>query len=456
LFVGAGLSQPSGFVNWKELMRDIASELGLDVDREGDLIALAQYHVNEKGGGRARLNQLLIEEFLKDAKTTENHRLIATLPIRSIWTTNYDCLLESAFRESQKRPDIKTTSQNLAQSAPSRDVVIYKMHGDISQPHDAVLTKEDYETYSDKRELFSTLLKGELVSKTFLFLGFSFTDPNIDYILGRIRGLLGQNQREHYCVMKWPERPRGGGGDLASHEYDRRKLELRISDLSRYSIQAVMIDDFGEITQLLAELNKGSHLNEVFVSGSAHEWGAFGQERMEALARALGGEIVQKGLNLVSGFGLGIGGAVVIGALEAIYANGLSQERLHLFSFPQKLPDTMDRFEFYRRFRKNMIANVGFSIFICGNRYDAEKKAVISAPGVLEEFDITRDLERYVIPIGATGFAAAEIWQLVSNTQEVYYPGRDVREPLRVLGATSSTDEQLIAAVFDMINTLSK
>ena len=29
LFVGAGLSQSSGFVNWKQLMRDVASELGL-------------------------------------------------------------------------------------------------------------------------------------------------------------------------------------------------------------------------------------------------------------------------------------------------------------------------------------------------------------------------------------------------------------------------------------------
>jgi hypothetical protein len=27
LFVGAGLSQSSGFVNWKQLMRDVASEL---------------------------------------------------------------------------------------------------------------------------------------------------------------------------------------------------------------------------------------------------------------------------------------------------------------------------------------------------------------------------------------------------------------------------------------------
>ena len=103
--------------------------------------------------------------------------------------------------ERHRRPDVKTTKENLAITLPNRDVVIYKMHSDCRQPQDAVLTKEDYETYSEKREVFSTALKGDLVERTFLFLGFSFTDPNIDYILSRIRGLLGQNQRGHYCVI---------------------------------------------------------------------------------------------------------------------------------------------------------------------------------------------------------------------------------------------------------------
>jgi hypothetical protein len=86
LFAGAGLSQPSGFVNWKELMRSIAEELGLSVDREHDLIAVAQYHQNERGG-RHRLNQLLVKEFVRGAKLSANHKLLARLPIATYWTT---------------------------------------------------------------------------------------------------------------------------------------------------------------------------------------------------------------------------------------------------------------------------------------------------------------------------------------------------------------------------------
>src|SRR5690348_15439732 len=89
LFLGAGMSRESGFVNWKELMKEIADEIGLDIDRETDLIALAQWHKNRRRT-RHKINQTLVEEFARQAKLTDNHRLIAALPISTIWTTNYD------------------------------------------------------------------------------------------------------------------------------------------------------------------------------------------------------------------------------------------------------------------------------------------------------------------------------------------------------------------------------
>ena len=52
IFSGAGMSIPAGYVNWSELLKDIADELGLSIDREHDLISLAQYHVNENGGSK--------------------------------------------------------------------------------------------------------------------------------------------------------------------------------------------------------------------------------------------------------------------------------------------------------------------------------------------------------------------------------------------------------------------
>ncbi|MEZ9367198.1 hypothetical protein AB4167_22145 [Vibrio sp. 10N.286.49.E11] len=44
IFAGAGLSAPAGFVSWSELLRPVAEELELEIEKETDLVALAQYH----------------------------------------------------------------------------------------------------------------------------------------------------------------------------------------------------------------------------------------------------------------------------------------------------------------------------------------------------------------------------------------------------------------------------
>src|SRR5271170_2610894 len=93
IFAGAGLSIPAGLVNWKELLRGVANDIGLDVDREEDLVTVAQFHVNERGG-RHRINQALIHQFAARSQSTDNHRLLASLPIKTYWTTNYDSLIE--------------------------------------------------------------------------------------------------------------------------------------------------------------------------------------------------------------------------------------------------------------------------------------------------------------------------------------------------------------------------
>jgi hypothetical protein len=454
LFVGAGLSKPSGFVDWKELLRDVAEELHLEIERESDLVALAQYHVNERKG-RDRLNRLLIEEFTKDAKLTENHGLIATLPLDTIWTTNYDQLLETAVRQMHRRPAIITSQENFACPIPNHDVAVMKMHGDIGQPHDAVLTKDDYEAYEEKRGVFSTALKGDLVKKTFLFLGFSFTDPNIDYILSRIRGLLGQNQRTHYCIMKWPDTPKESTGKArADADYQRRKLELRVADLSRYRINAVMIDAYDEITEILRELNRRSHMKHIFVSGSAHEYGPLGKERLMKFCSRMGIEIVRRGFNLVSGFGREVGGAVTLGALELIYAESLSTRRLLLFPFPVSTDEAM-KATLVTQYRTSMLSNAGFAFFICGNREDSGKGTIV-APGVMQEFDLACQLGKVPVPLGASGWAAREIWSKVSAMPKLYFGTKDVSAELKVLGEEGKSDDEYVAAMFGIVREMTR
>jgi hypothetical protein len=427
LFAGAGLSRPSGFVGWKDLLGDIAIELDLDVDRESG-----------------------IGEFARDAKLTENHRLIAVLPIKTVWTTNYDQLLEHAYQEIGKRPDVKIKQEDLAVTIPNRDVTIYKLHGDFSQPQNVVLTKEDYETYNEHRALFSEKLKGDLIEKTFLFLGFSFTDPIIDVILGRIRALLGQNQREHYFIMRRPQIPKGGGRAKARFKEEKTNLDSRIADLKRYGIRALLVDDYAEVTAILKELRRRSHRKDIFVSGSASDYSPLGRERVEKLARDIGQEIICKGNNLVSGFGLGIGGAVILGAMEELYTDDKSDfgDRTTLRPFPQEPPRGMTRETFWTRFREDMIANAGFAVFLCGNKLDPGTGKTVIASGVMKEFEVTKSLNRVPIPVGATGHAARRIWEEVNGSLDRFFPNGGVKEHFQTLRDTKSTNEEIIEAIF--------
>jgi hypothetical protein len=63
VFIGAGMSKAAGFVDWAGLLSPIAVELGLDVQKEHDLVGLAQFHLNANAGNRHHLNQLLIDQF---------------------------------------------------------------------------------------------------------------------------------------------------------------------------------------------------------------------------------------------------------------------------------------------------------------------------------------------------------------------------------------------------------
>lgn len=455
-FIGAGMSRGAGFVDWRDLVRDIAKDLELDVDKETDLIALAQYHVNQRKG-RAHINQKLINEFTKQAIPTENHRLIASLPVHSVWTTNYDNVLEDAFAAALKRVDVKKTPKNLTYTKPKRDVTIYKMHGDVDLPDEAVLTKADFETYSLKRELFSVQLRGDLVSKTFLFLGYSFSDPNIDYILARIRVLLGEDKRDHFCIMRAVPKPKTKSAKkIAEYEYELRKQELRIEDLQNYGIQTLLIEEYTEITSILQELNRRVDRKNVFVSGSAHDFSPLGPERILNLARSIGMQIIEHGYNLVSGMGLGIGGAITIGAMEALYRSPASDldERTTLRPFPQVEPTSGNKKEMWTRYRDEMISKAGFAIFICGNKLKEGK--VVEANGVIEEFDLAIKHGVYPIPIGATGHVAAKLWTMVASDVGRYFGAhqRVVARSLQVLNKANVKDAEIVAAIFSILKAI--
>lgn len=453
IFLGAGMSASAGFVDWKGLLQPIAEELKLDVSKEDNLVAIAQYHCNEKGQNRHRINQLLIEEFSRDTKLTENHRILARLPISTVWTTNYDKLIERAFEDARKIVDLKYTVKQLANTKPKRDVVIYKMHGDVDHPSDAVLTKDDYEKYHIKFAPFISALTGDLVTKTFLFVGFSFTDPNIDYILSRIRATYSDHQREHYCIMR--KVSLRDCQNEADFEYKSRKQDLFIGDLKRFNITTLLVDEYNQITDILIQIESLYKRKTVFISGSAHEYG-MEKDKAVNFIHALSKRLISKDYKIVSGFGLGVGSAVINGALEEIYCNGhkTTEDQLILRPFPQDQTGTTQLQDLWDKYRKDMIPLAGIAIYLFGNKLDKEN--VVRANGVQREFEIAVDSGLQVVPVGATGYMAQELWKEVSANLDKYYPqhSKEFADNFAEIGNSNLELDSLLESVIKLLDKI--
>ena len=407
IFAGAGLSVGSGFVNWAGLLRDIAAELGLDVDRESNLVAVAQYHFNERRN-RTRINQKIIDEFSAGHAITENHEILARLPIATYWTTNYDRMIESALETAGKVVDVKYTVEHLKKTQRGRSAIVYKMHGDVSDPDHAVLTKDDYEGYFRDHEPFVTALTGDLVSKTMLFVGFSFTDPNIDYVMSRIRVVLRSQPKQHYCILR--REARKAREKLSSFEYRRRQQDYFVKDLARIGIHALMVDDYADVTRVLRAVEARYRTRTVFISGSAHEFDPWLPDDAGRLVEDLSSGLVAKGLNVVTGFGLGVGPSVIAGALREILSHPKrhSQNQLQAFPFPVDEGSAPARRTLYRQHRENMIGKAGIAIFLFGNKRDSHGKIVV-ADGMREELAIAKSMGLQIVAVGSTGWVAEEI-----------------------------------------------
>lgn len=450
VFAGAGLSIPTGMVDWRTLLKGIARDLGLDVAKETDLVTLAQFHVNERRG-RHQINQALIVEFNKRAKLSVNHEVLASLPIPTYWTTNYDALIEEALGKAGRLPDVKRTVANLATTLPRRDAVVYKMHGDITQSDKAVVTKDDYEAYSSTHQLFASALQGDLVSKTFLFIGFSFSDPNLSYILARIRLLLGENRREHYCLLRRVQR--SDFDKAADYQYARARQDLQVNDLRRYGIVGILVDSYQEYTELLKRVERRFRASRIFISGSAVDYEPLGLDKGQRLVNDMARSLIESGAGIVSGFGVGIGPLVVNGALEAAEKEGSRDlhDRLTLRPFPVAIADATVRRTRWTAYRKEMIRAAGIAIFLFGEKLESGKKVL--AEGVIEEFEIAHELGLTVVPVGVTGAAAKLLHERVLKDFKAFYPHKGYQKLFEAL-AKPGTPGQILDRVLELIKKL--
>lgn len=429
VFAGAGLSVASGYVDWKSLLEPLCKQMRLNINK--DLTEIAQYYKNQYG--RQGLNDIVFREFAKMPKNNENVTWLTKLPIKEYWTTNYDDVIEQEIEKRGKVVEEIINQESFKYHDPEREVVIYKMHGDKRYPDDVVLTKEDYQTYDEKRKLFTKLLSVELVRRTFVFIGFSFNDPNLERILSIAKNTLNSKSLpKHYCFLRKVQVI-----DYLNHEnvltenaleryiQDKNYQELRINAMTKYGIYAILVDDFQQITIMLQYLYNKYISNNVFVCGgidpnNLSDYGRFNEveyKKTDRLSRAekfltlLGKALIDNDFQIYTGFGAGVGNYILSGVLSSKKKNPMNIDVTNREIHINSLIGVEDNMK--TEIRKRMIEQCNSMIVLFGYGNDREKS------GIFQEYDIARENNNYIIPVSSTGFAAQSIYDEMEKANEL-------------------------------------
>jgi len=184
-FVGSGVSNNSGVPFWGQLIDFIKDRVDIP-EYENDYLIIPQLFHNEVG--ESQYNES-IKKILKHKKTSPNviHQELLKLKPIHIITTNYDDLIEQSIEKSYKSYSIIKKDKDLPTANTSNYLI--KMHGDFDESN-MVLKEDDYLNYSNKFPLIENFVKGIFSSYTVLFIGFSFSDINLKYILERVKSSL--------------------------------------------------------------------------------------------------------------------------------------------------------------------------------------------------------------------------------------------------------------------------
>lgn len=194
LFLGAGVnyglvnSDGEKFPTGKELStwicRDLLNSPGLELQLdEASGMAIHKY-------GRETLNNYLHSKFSSFEPGTA-HLSLVQLPWDTIFSTNYDQLIEKAAKNNAINSygditPIYSLEYDLT-NINENEIVYYKLHGCIEAANTddgrLIITKKDYRYYDLNRKPLFKRLKNDLQRKLIVFIGYSFQDTNFQEIL---------------------------------------------------------------------------------------------------------------------------------------------------------------------------------------------------------------------------------------------------------------------------------
>jgi len=400
LFIGAGISASTGYPSWKSLLQPCANQLGIEITDSVDLYLLAQYYANQFG--YSALKRIINENINLLIHESSLVNELLNLNFKSIWTTNYDTVLEKNYFKRNILTNSVYNDKDLANISRSNRVNIYKLNGDISNLDQIVITKNDLESYEKEHELLLTFFKRELVATTFLFLGYSFTDKVVLSCLNTINRCLKDSANYHFAVLKKDE---------------SKEFECFVNDLeTRYSARVLLIDDFDDLPSILRELNYEIKRKNIFFSGVFERLPYDEDLFAQSVCSELSNVLLKNHFKLYTGYGRNFGNYLAGSSIQFLLSNNLNIDKnIIMRPFLQTMSSDDKKLH-----REMLINDCNIAIFMFGQ--SPENNIYINSTGMLKEFEIAKEMDKYIVPIGSSGYTAYEIWKDVkSNITEYPY-----------------------------------
>jgi hypothetical protein len=191
LFVGAGISAGLGLPTWTDFIGRLGVDVGFEPDEflalSGDFRSLAEFYRLEKGSLEELSRKMAREWQVSDDELAASapHRLVVRLSFPIVYTTNYDDLLERAYRLEGKAFNKVVTAKDIARSDPELPTIV-KFHGDLDNPASIVLAETDYMRRLSFEQPLDIKLSADAFGKAVLFIGYSVSDINLRVLLYRL------------------------------------------------------------------------------------------------------------------------------------------------------------------------------------------------------------------------------------------------------------------------------
>jgi hypothetical protein len=233
-FLGAGASlnfEGPGLPTASALAKDLAQESDYQGADKGDFLRVCQFYEMKYGRQVLRL-EISKRLSVRGVTPGKVHRILAKLPVTHVLTTNYDRLMERAFENEGKKPevrfyDILAGGAGDVPTATVEQPVVYKMHGTMDRETSMICTEDDVVQFLARifREEpgLPRPIKELFEKRSFLFIGYGLRDWNVRVLIRALRFNNPSDWIKSFAVQRRPGPPFGADFDAAVTYFGRRE-----------------------------------------------------------------------------------------------------------------------------------------------------------------------------------------------------------------------------------------